>query len=303
MTYPGGKAGVYQTLINLMPPHLQYIEPFLGMGGVMRHKRPAGHSIGIDSDVFVVAEWQNHSVPGLIVECGDGIRFLRRFNRLHSQTLVYCDPPYLPETCKSRVRYRHGLSKEEHLKLLTLLRQLNCMVMISGYPNTMYDDVLNWRRYQFTAMTRGGILATEVVWMNFPPPKELHDYRFLGTNFREREVIRRRIHRWKHRFTRMNELERFAMFAALGEVQSLNARNGEPRGSLELAMTAGAGGTAKNSDVAGAGPIDSFSDEGSPLAESGDGRRQQSARADIAEIETMEASDENRRSLHSCVKG
>jgi hypothetical protein len=36
MSYPGGKSGsgVYQTLINLMPPHDIYIEPFLGMGGV-----------------------------------------------------------------------------------------------------------------------------------------------------------------------------------------------------------------------------------------------------------------------------
>jgi DNA adenine methylase len=35
MGYPGGKsgAGVYQTIINLMPPHTVYIEPFLGGGG------------------------------------------------------------------------------------------------------------------------------------------------------------------------------------------------------------------------------------------------------------------------------
>ena len=42
MGYPGGKAGagVYQTIINLMPPHDVYIEPFLGGGAVMRLKRP-----------------------------------------------------------------------------------------------------------------------------------------------------------------------------------------------------------------------------------------------------------------------
>ena len=50
MTYPGGKngAGIYQRIINHMPPHRVYIEPFLGSGAVMRHKRPAERNIGID---------------------------------------------------------------------------------------------------------------------------------------------------------------------------------------------------------------------------------------------------------------
>ena len=52
MAYPGGKngSGVYQTIINLMPPHEVYIEPFLGAGAVMRLKRPAARNIGIDLD-------------------------------------------------------------------------------------------------------------------------------------------------------------------------------------------------------------------------------------------------------------
>jgi len=50
--YPGGKngGGAYQTLINLMPPHSVYVEPFLGSGAVMRMKRPAGVNIGLDLD-------------------------------------------------------------------------------------------------------------------------------------------------------------------------------------------------------------------------------------------------------------
>jgi site-specific DNA-adenine methylase len=43
LSYPGGKggAGVYQAIINQMPPHEVYIEPFLGAGSVLRTKRPA----------------------------------------------------------------------------------------------------------------------------------------------------------------------------------------------------------------------------------------------------------------------
>jgi DNA adenine methylase len=56
MSYPGGKsgAGVYQTIINHMPPHRVYIEPFLGGAAIMRNKRPASLNIGIDRDPAAV---------------------------------------------------------------------------------------------------------------------------------------------------------------------------------------------------------------------------------------------------------
>ena len=37
----GGKGGVYQRLINLIPPHDVYIENHLGGGAVIRKKYPA----------------------------------------------------------------------------------------------------------------------------------------------------------------------------------------------------------------------------------------------------------------------
>ena len=52
MGYPGGKdaEGVYQRIINLMPPHRVYIEPFVGGGAILRRKRPAESSTVIDQD-------------------------------------------------------------------------------------------------------------------------------------------------------------------------------------------------------------------------------------------------------------
>ena len=51
MSYPGGKAGsgVYQTIINQMPPHKTYIEAFVCAGGVLRNKRRAEVNIAIGS--------------------------------------------------------------------------------------------------------------------------------------------------------------------------------------------------------------------------------------------------------------
>jgi hypothetical protein len=66
MGYPGGKSGsgVFQALINWMPPHSLYVEPFLGGGAVMRFKRPAELNIGIDLDPEVISQWSTVSGTG-----------------------------------------------------------------------------------------------------------------------------------------------------------------------------------------------------------------------------------------------
>jgi hypothetical protein len=48
MIYPGGKEMAAPRIINLMPPHDVYLEPFLGGGAVLRAKKPARLSIGVD---------------------------------------------------------------------------------------------------------------------------------------------------------------------------------------------------------------------------------------------------------------
>ena len=45
-----GGSGVYQTIINLMPPHKVYVEAFLGTGTIMKKKAPAEFNIGIDKN-------------------------------------------------------------------------------------------------------------------------------------------------------------------------------------------------------------------------------------------------------------
>ena len=67
------------------------------------------------------------------------------------------------------------------------------MVMISGYWSALYADALQgWHTVSFQAMTRSGKPATEWLWMNYPEPAALHDYRYLGADFRERERIKKR---------------------------------------------------------------------------------------------------------------
>jgi DNA adenine methylase len=225
MAYFGGKSGdgVYQTLINLMPPHDVYIEPFLGGGAILRIKRPARESIGVDRDPDVVERWKSlafsSDARSAHVICGDGIQFLRAYP-FTGRDLVYCDPPYLLSTRRSRTRYAFELSDAQHQELLSVIKRLPCMVMISGYWSALYATALSrWHVYTFQAATRGRP-AQEWVWCNYPRPVELHDYRFLGDNFREREKLKRQQRRWKGKLDRMTPLQRQALLSVLAELST-----------------------------------------------------------------------------------
>jgi DNA adenine methylase len=228
MPYPGGKAGagVFQTIINRMPPHRVYIEPFLGGGAIMRHKRPATLNIGIDRDLAAVeavktlarAGIAGNGEAGFHFEAGDGLAYLRSY-RFAGDELVYCDPPYLFETRSSdRTRYAFELGDAgEHRALLDILTALPCMVMVSGYWSRLYATRLReWHSVRFQAMTHGGP-RTEWLWSNFPEPVALHDYRHLGASFRERERIKRKKQRWTARLHRLPMLERQALLAAIDD--------------------------------------------------------------------------------------
>lgn len=54
---------------------------------------------------------------------------------------MYADPPYLLETRTSRRRYRCEYTREDHERLLALLRELPAAVILSGYPSALYEDV------------------------------------------------------------------------------------------------------------------------------------------------------------------
>ncbi len=212
MRFPGGKnlAGVYQAIINQIPPHSLYVEPFCGSAAILRLKRPAAKSIAIDLDPGALAAIGGAVPAGTELVQGDGIEWLARWgSTLPVGAFVYCDPPYLAETRASGKRYRHELTDEDHQRLLAILAYLPCLAMLSGYRSALYE-LLGWRRLDFPAVTRGGWKATESLWMNYPVPAALHDYRYLGRDYREREKLARRRRRWTARLVRMDPLERRA---------------------------------------------------------------------------------------------
>lgn len=227
MAYKGGKGqdGVYHRIINQIPPHRVYIEAFFGGGSIMKYKKSASCSIAIDLDASVL---RYLPVPGALAVNGDAISWLKEnFYKLTADTFLYLDPPYLKlDIDGSPVRswqgdiYKHEFyTVEQHTELLNLVLDAPCMVAISGYWSSLYESLLQgWRSISYQVGVQGGQSRTEWLWMNYPEPKELHDYRYLGEGFREREKITRQKRRWRARLLRMTSLQRYALLSSIADL-------------------------------------------------------------------------------------
>lgn len=244
-SYYGGKsgAGTYQTIINRIPEHDVYIEPFLGFGGILRHKRPAKYSYGYDLDPKITTMWdQVKRDSHLKVQNLNGLEHLHTFNAFE-KPFIYLDPPYPLDSRKSKRKvYKYEMTNFEHQFMLDLLRCLPMNMAISTYPNELYleilkpgsieilsgadsnqdliakysDDNSKWRILQFTSSTRKG-KATEWLFMNYPRPTKLHDYEYIGENYREREVIKKRVETIRRKLNKLPILQRNKILNILQE--------------------------------------------------------------------------------------
>jgi len=226
MSYPGGKAapGVYQRIINQIPPHQTFIEPFAGDAAVSRAIRPADRTILVDLDHAQLRHLDaTFERPGRELHLADGIPWLKHFAGLFAlhrpkwddSIVAYLDPPYPMKTRKGGRIYRYEMTDEQHDDLLNVAADLPFACLISSYPNQRYDETLaDWRTIDFQTTDRGGNRRTERLYMNFPEPAELHDYRYLGDDKRQRERIARRRRNWLAGLKRASPLERRAILDA-----------------------------------------------------------------------------------------
>jgi hypothetical protein len=224
MRYPGGKFRCYQKLINLIPPHRVYIETHLGGGAVLRHKAPAELNIGIDREAAVIQGFSsgfgyNYQFCAISAE-----EFLQGYS-FEGDEFVYADPPYWPASRRSRrCAYRYDYTESEHLNLLRILRGLPCRVMISGYKNPVYDENLaGWRTHRFAGTSHTG-LRQETVWLNFGPGL-LHDTRFLGHTYRDRQSIKRKRARWAARFRVESPAVQQALLTDLSQIFEVHSKS------------------------------------------------------------------------------
>lgn len=191
-----------------MPPHRVYIESHLGGGSVLRHKKSAERNIGVEIDPATLKKWsEKPASTELEIHHGDAVSFLTEFD-FHGGELVYSDPPYLARTRRQDRVYTYDYTDADHVRLVSALKKLPCYVMLSGYDNELYNTMLpEWRKVTFSAKAHTDV-RKECVWLNFPEPEMLHDSRYLGSTYRERQTIQRRQMRIRSRIDCMPPIER-----------------------------------------------------------------------------------------------
>src|SRR5689334_4661568 len=95
MAYDGGKAraGVFQWIINHTPPQRVYVELCLGDGAILRAKRPAEQTIGVEIDPAVSAAcWRGDEVPNLSLHCQSAIDFIAAYFSCASLPIIALVP-------------------------------------------------------------------------------------------------------------------------------------------------------------------------------------------------------------------
>ena len=198
MKYDGGKnaPGVVQRIISQIPRHRVLVELFGGSAAITRNILPAERNIVVEKDRSTVARFRDGiraANPAVEIYDVCALRWLSMPRPIDQDWCIYCDPPYHPETLKSPQKYACKFTAEDHAKLLALLLDLPCPVLISGYRHPLYDVTLqSWRRIGYWVYDRAGRRRSESLWMNFPEPRWLHDARFVGTDRRKRESRKRR---------------------------------------------------------------------------------------------------------------
>ena len=258
LKWHGGKHYLAPRIIEHMPSHVHYVEPFFGGGSVLLNKSPDGISEVVndihreltnfwrvlqndrqfkkfvrivEATPFSQVEWRDaHTASGdpvkaaanFFVRCRQSRagkfdcfatlsrnRTRRQMNEQASSwmsaidglpavaarlkrvvildgeavkviksqdgenTLFYLDPPYLHETRVSTKDYDHEMTTDQHVELLEVIDNCRGNVVLSGYPNELYQRKLkNWNYVDIEIDNKASSAKqkpkmVERLWMNY----------------------------------------------------------------------------------------------------------------------------------------
>lgn len=131
--------------------------------------KPSAESFAELRHLYDVADrWR-----GVQVDCRDAEDVMRACDA--PATVFYLDPPYVHSTrSKWKDVYAFELTDGDHERLAELARGLEGMVLISGYPSALYEEVYEahgWKRVEKVTRSNGGGgrkggRRTEGLWMS-----------------------------------------------------------------------------------------------------------------------------------------
>lgn len=123
-----------------------------------------------------VAQW--NSLPEIImqtctrlkeaqIENKEAFTLIERYD--DPNTLLYLDPPYLPELRK-RGMYKCEMTSEQHKQLLELISKSKSKICLSAYDSELYNEKLKgWYTDEKPTIAQMGKHRIEKLYMNYAP--------------------------------------------------------------------------------------------------------------------------------------
>lgn len=101
---------------------------------------------GFNIRVNTFHEWYSR-LKSVLIENKDCMYILNRYD--NKNAVFYLDPPYLLTTRSETAQkvYSNELTEEYHINMLNKLKTMKSAIVISGYSNELYDDILKgWHK-------------------------------------------------------------------------------------------------------------------------------------------------------------
>lgn len=170
-----------------------YTASWQSFGGTLVNKSGWRHQRNAKQRSPVVDTWRR--MDGLLdaawrlkdaqVENMDALECIRHYDG--SATLFYVDPPYVMHSRSDRGkrRYRHEMNDDDHRQLAAALRQVQGMVLLSGYRSALYDELYgDWLAVDKSSTTNGQSSSIETLWLS-PTAVEGRAPLFSGPHLQE----------------------------------------------------------------------------------------------------------------------
>lgn len=150
------------------------IRSFMGFGSDSASDRRTGFRANSNrSGTTPAHDWVSYEkhlhqladrIRGITIECRPALEVICHHDS--AETLIYADPPYLESVRLRFGAYSLELTDKDHEQLLRSLIEAQSMVVLSGYDNELYNDMLKgWRKETKRALADGAKERTEVLWV------------------------------------------------------------------------------------------------------------------------------------------
>ncbi len=117
------------------------------------------------------------------IENAPALEVIKRYDS--TDTLFYCDPPYVHGTRGDSNAYGFEMSDEDHRSLAGTLNQIAGKVALSGYHSPLYDELYRgWFVTESLSKMAHSVKTerTEVLWTNYDPQLPTHSAKEVTWN-------------------------------------------------------------------------------------------------------------------------